>query len=277
MLTAPAPAPITPTNPAARAADFRSALRLTYATLAWMTIEGAGSVGLGLWSRSLLLTAFGIDSAIELFSAVVLLWRLRAEVGIGDPSVSPGITIDPGDRPHDPQPPTLPNREPTARGPRCPGEIATPAALTDPAKFQAIEFQASRLAGFALLALAIYIATTSIYGLIAHHASDPQQSIWGIAIGVVAAAGMPILARAKLKLAGPQRLNSKALRADAMESLTCGYLSWVLIAGLAVTRLLGWWWLDSAAALVLVPFLVKEGRAALTGGCHCGNDGCADE
>jgi divalent metal cation (Fe/Co/Zn/Cd) transporter len=59
-------------------------------------------------------------------------------------------------------------------------------------------------------------------------------------------------------------LNSRALRADAVESITCGYLSIVLMIGLAATWLLGWWWLDSVAALALIPFLIKEARAAIT-------------
>src|SRR5436189_1117206 len=62
-----------------RADDVRLALLLTYITLGWMTIEGAASLLLGWASKSLLLEAFGIDSLIELFSASVLLWRLRIE------------------------------------------------------------------------------------------------------------------------------------------------------------------------------------------------------
>ena len=67
-----------------RSDDVRLALLLTYITLGWMTIEGAASLLLGWISKSLLLEAFGIDSVIELFSAAVLLWRLRVEAtGIG--------------------------------------------------------------------------------------------------------------------------------------------------------------------------------------------------
>src|SRR5437879_7853962 len=62
-----------------RADDVRLALLLTYLTLGWMTVEGAASLLLGWASKSLLLEAFGIDSIIELFSASVLLWRLRIE------------------------------------------------------------------------------------------------------------------------------------------------------------------------------------------------------
>src|SRR5438874_6469598 len=71
--------------PAARAADVNTALWLTYMTLAWMTVEGAASLFLGWASKSLLLEAFGIDSLIELFSAGVLLWRLKVEAsGLAD-------------------------------------------------------------------------------------------------------------------------------------------------------------------------------------------------
>lgn len=62
-----------------RSEDVRLALLLTYITLAWMTVEGAAALLLGWASKSLLLEAFGIDSVIELFSAGVLLWRLRVE------------------------------------------------------------------------------------------------------------------------------------------------------------------------------------------------------
>src|SRR5437660_8327380 len=62
-----------------RVDDVRLALLLTYITLGWMTIEGAASLLLGWASKSLLLEAFGIDSVVELFSAAVLLWRLKVE------------------------------------------------------------------------------------------------------------------------------------------------------------------------------------------------------
>src|SRR5205823_12630597 len=64
-----------------RAGDLQKALLLTYITLGWMTIEGAASLLLGWASKSLLLEAFGIDSVVELFSAGVLLWRLKVEAG----------------------------------------------------------------------------------------------------------------------------------------------------------------------------------------------------
>jgi divalent metal cation (Fe/Co/Zn/Cd) transporter len=201
-----------------RSADVRLALRLTYITLGSMTIEGAASLLLGWASKSLLLEAFGIDSVIELFSAAVLLWRLRVE--------------------------------------------SSGTATTEQVNF--VERRAARLVGYSLYALVFYVVLNSGYGLfIAKRITDTHESVWGILIGLVAKIGMPILAAYKLKVAA--RLNSRALRADAIESITCGYLSIVLIVGLAATRILGWWWLDSVAALALIPFIIKEARAAISG------------
>jgi divalent metal cation (Fe/Co/Zn/Cd) transporter len=212
-----------PLLPYPRAADLRLALLLTYITLGWMTVEGATSLLLGRLSRSLLLEGFGIDSIVELFSAGVLLWRLRVEAS----------------------------------------------GLASEDAVESVERRASCWVGYTLYALAVSVAAMSAYGLfVAPRHTDTHESVWGILIGLIAKIGMPILAGYKLKVAA--RLNSRALRADAMEAITCGYLSIVLIVGLAATCLFGWWWLDSVAALALIPFLVKEGREAVKGdGCCC--------
>src|SRR5437588_1648306 len=205
-----------------RSDDIRLALALTYITLGWMTIEGAAALLLGWASKSLLLEAFGIDSVVELFSAAVLLWRLRVE----------------------------------ASG------IATSEHVN------LVERRAARLVGYSLYALVAYVVLNSGYGLfIAKRITDTHESVWGILIGLVAKIGMPILAAYKLKVAA--HLNSRALRANAIESITCGYLSIVLMIGLAATWLLGWWWLDSVAALALIPFLINEARGAIRGECAC--------
>jgi divalent metal cation (Fe/Co/Zn/Cd) transporter len=205
-----------------RSEDIQLALLLTYITLGWMTIEGAASLLLGWISKSLLLEAFGIDSVVELFSAGVLLWRLRVE----------------------------------AKG------------NADGARVENVERRAARLVGYTLYLLVVYVIWNSAYGLfIAHRVTDTHESVWGILIGLVAKIGMPILAGFKLQVAA--RLNSRALRADAIESITCGYLSIVLMVGLAATWLFGWRWLDSVAAIALIPFLIKEGRAAISGDECC--------
>jgi divalent metal cation (Fe/Co/Zn/Cd) transporter len=135
----------------------------------------------------------------------------------------------------------------------------------DMASIAALEEKASRISGRLLYLLALYVVLQSGYGLL--HRNAAETSLAGLTVAVVAALGMPVLAKAKLRIA--DQIGSKALRADAMETFTCGFLSWVLLAGLGANALLHWWWLDSMAALVLVPFLIKEGREVLTGECGC--------
>ncbi|MBV9396961.1 MAG: hypothetical protein JO062_03220 [Bryobacterales bacterium] len=68
-----------------------------------------------------------------------------------------------------------------------------------------------------------------------------------------------------------EQLASRALRADAIESITCGWLSFVVVLGLAAQLTLSAWWVDSVFSLVIVYFLIKEGREAWEGedcGCH---------
>jgi divalent metal cation (Fe/Co/Zn/Cd) transporter len=68
---------------------------------------------------------------------------------------------------------------------------------------------------------------------------------------------MPFLAKAKLRAA--DNIDSRSLRADAMETLTCGYLAWILLLGLALNAVTHWWWIDSVASLAIVPLLIREG------------------
>lgn len=136
------------------------------------------------------------------------------------------------------------------------------------AEIEALEHRAARIAGYLLYALATYVVLQSGYGLLHRHMAETSGI--GLAVALIAALGMPILARAKIRVA--DQIGSRALRADAMETFTCGFLSWVLLAGLVANALLHWWWLDSVAALVLVPFLIKEGREAMAGGCSCHSD-----
>lgn len=138
---------------------------------------------------------------------------------------------------------------------------------------EALEQKTSRIAGYLLYALSLYVVMQAIYGLT--HKHQAETSWPGMAIAVVAAFGMPLLARAKIRVA--DKISSRALRADAMETFTCGYLSWALLAGLIANAALHWWWLDSAAALAVVPLLIKEGREAVTGECICHGDKCESE
>jgi len=130
---------------------------------------------------------------------------------------------------------------------------------------EATERRAGKIAGYLLYALCAYVVVQAALGLIQQHEAD--TSIWGMTIAVIAAIGMPLLAKAKIRAA--DKINSPALRADAMETFTCGYLSWVLLAGLIANALLHWWWLDSVASLLIVPLLLREAKEAITGECSC--------
>jgi hypothetical protein len=60
-----------------RVALHQRALRLEYFTIGWNVIEAFVAIGAGLVAGSVALIGFGVDSAIEVISAVGLLWRLR--------------------------------------------------------------------------------------------------------------------------------------------------------------------------------------------------------
>lgn len=130
---------------------------------------------------------------------------------------------------------------------------------------EAVEHRASRLAGGLLFALGAVVAVGAIHGLWAHEGQD--FSMAGLIVTGVAIPVMYLLAKSKLRLA--ERIGSRALRADAIESITCGYLSVVVVVTLVAQLLLGAWWVSGVSALVLVPFLVREGREAWSGDDCC--------
>ncbi len=131
----------------------------------------------------------------------------------------------------------------------------------------ALREKVSRWAGYLLYALSLYVAVQAAYGLVRRN--EAETSPLGIAVAAVAAIAMPFLAKAKNRAA--MAIGSRALRADAMETLTCGYLAWILLAGLIANAVFHWWWLDSAASLAIVPLLLREAKEAVSGGDCCGN------
>jgi divalent metal cation (Fe/Co/Zn/Cd) transporter len=123
---------------------------------------------------------------------------------------------------------------------------------------EATERQAGRVAGGLLFVLALYVVVAAAVGL--WRQTGAESSTPGIILAVVAIPIMYLLARRKLAVA--QQLGSGALRADAIESISCGWLSFVVVLGLAAQLALGAWWVDSLASLAIVYFLIKEGREA---------------
>jgi divalent metal cation (Fe/Co/Zn/Cd) transporter len=122
-----------------------------------------------------------------------------------------------------------------------------------------------RIVGSCFMALAVYILYESVSTLIRHEA--PERSIPGIIIAAVSLVIMPILAKAKRQVAA--RIGSGAMQADSRQTDFCTYLSAILLGGLLLNALAGWWWADPAAGLVMVPIIAKEGVDGLRGKACC--------
>jgi len=122
----------------------------------------------------------------------------------------------------------------------------------------AVEARAARWAGVLLLALAVYIVAESGRRLLT--GDRPGESVVGIVLTALSLIVMPLLARAKLRVAAS--LASRALRADAHETIVCAWLSATTLLGLGLNAVLGWWWADPVAALAMVPLIVREGLEA---------------
>src|SRR2546422_8712214 len=170
-----------------RVALLRRGVVLEGVTVGYNALEGVIAIFAGLAAGSVALTGFGIDSVIEVASGVVLLWRLRAELG---------------------------------------------AARVGPA----VEARAARWAGVLLLALAVYIVAESGRRLLT--GDRPGESVVGIALTALSLIVMPLLARAKLRVAAS--LGSRALRADAHETIVCAWLSATTLLGQGIYAMRGW-------------------------------------
>ena len=115
--------------------------------------------------------------------------------------------------------------------------------------------------GITFFCLAAYIAHESVFKLIRQE--KPEATLIGILITLLSVTIMPTLGLMKKKIA--KQIGSRALEADAMETIICSYLSATLLIGLGLNALLGWWWADPVAGLVMVYFIIKEGKEAFSG------------
>jgi divalent metal cation (Fe/Co/Zn/Cd) transporter len=195
------------------AADLRRIHRIQSITILWMSIEVVVGMCAAWRSLSPAMTAFAGDSTIELFSAVVVLWRFRS--------------------------PSVGERE---------------------------ERRAARITGMLLFLLAAYVLVVSALALLGYR--EARATYLGITLLFAAIVIMPWLAREKRRLSF--RTGSAALRADAAESALCAYLSLVALAGLALNAIWHISWADPAAAIVITPLIVWEGREAFRGkACGC--------
>jgi len=118
-----------------------------------------------------------------------------------------------------------------------------------------------RIVGACFLLLAAYVSYDSIKSLIWRE--EPDKRIPGIVLAIASLIVMPLLVRAKRRVA--RSIKSAALMADSKQTELCTYLSAILLAGLLLNALVGWWWADPVAALIMVPIIVKEGIEGLRG------------
>lgn len=140
---------------------------------------------------------------------------------------------------------------------------------TDEVRREQAETLSLRIVGVCFLLLAAYVSYDAVSSLWRKQA--PEHSTPGIVLACLSLIVMPLLSRAKRRVA--VSINSAALQADAKQTELCAYLSVILLGGLLLNSLLGWWWADPVAALVMVPIIAKEGIEALKGkacsDCSC--------
>jgi divalent metal cation (Fe/Co/Zn/Cd) transporter len=135
----------------------------------------------------------------------------------------------------------------------------------DHARRERVERVTLRVIGWSFLALATYVAVDSVRSL--WFRERPERSVVGTVILALSVVVMPALARAKRRVA--RALGSAALEADATQTSLCAYLSAIALAGVALNALVGWWWADPVAALVMVPIIAREGVEAVRGDPRC--------
>lgn len=145
------------------------------------------------------------------------------------------------------------------------------------------ERHAQRLIAMSYLLLAVYVVVQATYALATQ--SHPETSWVGIGLACAAAASMPIIARAKWRLAAD--LGSRATAHEGSQNMLCAYLAIALLVGLLANAVLGWWWADPLTALVIAGLALNEGREAWRGEpdtccapvelaavCGCGSECC---
>lgn len=141
---------------------------------------------------------------------------------------------------------------------------------SDNGRRERVERISLRMVGVSFFALAAFVAWESVSSLRSHEV--PSRSRLGILVAVASLVVMPLLARAKRRVAA--ELNSRALHADSRQTSLCAYLSAILLGGLTLNAVFGWWWADPIAGLGMVPLILKEGADAIQGKtCACAEIG----
>ena len=121
------------------------------------------------------------------------------------------------------------------------------------------EARTLRLVAVAFFALSLYVAFESSRALFLSE-GRAETSVVGITLAAVSLVVMPILSLAKRRTG--RLLGSAAVVADSTQTLLCTYLSAVLLTGLLLNTLFGWWWADPVAGLVIAAVALREGIQA---------------
>jgi len=135
----------------------------------------------------------------------------------------------------------------------------------DEARRETSERRAMQIIGVCFLLLAAYVLYDAIGALVGGKA--PDHSTVGIVLAGLSLIVMPLLVHYKRRVAN--RLRSGALEAEARQTQVCAYLSAILLGGLLLNTAFGWWWADPLGALGMIPWLIQEGREALSGEACC--------
>ncbi len=134
----------------------------------------------------------------------------------------------------------------------------------DSARVARADLVVHRFVGLSFMALALYVLVQSVWML--WHREVPSASTIGLLLATASLIIMPLVSFGKLRAA--TEVGSRALRAEAKETLACSYLSFTLLLGLGANAALNWWWADPVAALLMIPWLVKEGLEGLSSKEH---------
>jgi divalent metal cation (Fe/Co/Zn/Cd) transporter len=184
---------------------------LVAATISYNLVEAGVAVAAGSIASSTALVSFGLDSLVEVASAIAVAWQFSA------------------------------------------------------ADHERRERAALRVIAVSFFALATYVTVESVQALAG--AQRAEHSTVGLVLAAVSLAVMPVLSTAQRR-AG-RELGSRSAVADSRQTLLCSYLSAVLLVGLALNTLFGWWWADPIAALTIAAVAVREGRQAWRGDTCC--------
>jgi divalent metal cation (Fe/Co/Zn/Cd) transporter len=180
--------------------------------VAYNAVEATVAVAAGAVASSVALVGFGLDSIVEMSSALIILWQFRHPM-------------------------------PEAR-----------------------ERRALRLIAMSFFALAAYVSFESVRALVVGQVAE--VSAVGIVVASVSLVVMPVLSWAQRRTG--RALGSATVVADSKQTLLCTYLSAVLLAGLLLNAMLGWWWADPVVGLVIAALALREGREAWHGdACTC--------